>query len=159
MNIKIESIGVIHSPFTTIENMPIQSVGAQDAEGTVVLEERYAEGLKDIEGFNYIYLIYYFHKASRGALHVTPFMDTEKRGVFATRSPLRPSHIGFSIVELIGVKENVLRIRGCDILDDTPLLDIKPYIPRFDIRNDAKTGWMKAMDKDIKGMRSDDRFV
>jgi tRNA (adenine37-N6)-methyltransferase len=152
-------IGIIHSPFTDLKNMPIQPVGAEDIEGTVVIDDQYAAGLKDLEGFSHIYLIYEFHKATRTELTVTPFMDTVKRGVFATRSPLRPSHLGLSIVELISVKGNVLNIRGCDILDGTPLIDIKPYVFYFDGHPEASSGWMKASQDKIKAKRSDDRFI
>jgi tRNA-Thr(GGU) m(6)t(6)A37 methyltransferase TsaA len=152
-------IGIIHSPFTDLRNMPIQPKGARDIEGTVVVRKQYAAGLKDLAGFSHIYLLYEFHKATRTALKVTPFMDYVKRGVFATRSPLRPSRIGLSIVELISIKGNVLNIRGCDILDDTPLLDIKPYIPQFDHQTRATSGWLKATKREIKTKRSDDRFI
>ncbi|MFP3867884.1 MAG: tRNA (N6-threonylcarbamoyladenosine(37)-N6)-methyltransferase TrmO [Desulfobacteraceae bacterium] len=153
-----EYIGVIHSPFTALENMPIQPVGAQDVEGEVIVEERFQAGLKDLKGFSHIYLIYHFHQAIRTELEVLPYMDTEKRGVFATRSPLRPSHLGLSIVELLGIEGNRLKIRGVDILDGTPLLDIKPYILHFDHREGATSGWMKSSREDVEGRRSDDRF-
>ena len=155
----VENIGIIHSPFKELENMPIQSVGAQGAEGEVVVDERFAEGLRDLDGFSHIYLIYHFHKATRIELRVVPYMDTERRGVFATRSPLRPAHIGISTVELLTVSGNVLVVRGVDVLDGTPLIDIKPYIPRFDCWQNATSGWMKASRFDIERRRSDNRFA
>jgi tRNA-Thr(GGU) m(6)t(6)A37 methyltransferase TsaA len=159
MKIELEIIGTIHSPFTTLENMPIQPSGAGDVEGEVVLDEKYAEGLKDLDGFSHIYLIFHFHKVRRTELSVVPYMDTVKRGVFATRSPLRPSHIGLSIVELVSVDGNRLKVRGLDILDGTPLLDIKPFIPNFDNRENARSGWQKASKDEINRKRSDDRFA
>jgi len=153
------TIGIIHSPFTELKNMPIQPAGARDVEGTVVISEEYTAGLKDLAGFSHIYLLYEFHKAQRTELTVTPFMDTVKRGVFATRSPLRPSHIGLSIVELIKIEGNVVTIKGCDILDGTPLIDIKPYIPQFDHHPKASSGWLKASNDEITAKRSDGRFL
>jgi tRNA (adenine37-N6)-methyltransferase len=155
----LEPIGVIHSPFREMENMPVQSVGAQQVEGSVVVYERFSEGLRDLEGFSHIYLVYHFHRASRTELRVIPYMDTVERGVFATRSPLRPSHIGMSIVELLSVSGNVLEVRGVDVLDGTPLIDIKPYVPQFDCLGHATSGWMKASRADVERRRSDNRFL
>jgi tRNA (adenine37-N6)-methyltransferase len=157
--ISVETIGIIHSPFTELKGMPIQSLGVQSAEGRVVVDEAYAEGLADLDGFSHIYLVYRFHKASRMELQVIPYMDTVKRGVFATRSPLRPAHIGISVVELLNVSGNVLAVRGLDVLDGTPLIDIKPYIPQFDCWQNATSGWMKASRPDVERRRSDDRFA
>jgi tRNA (adenine37-N6)-methyltransferase len=158
MHPDIKFIGIIHSPFTELQNMPIQPAGAPDTEGEVEVYGDYAEGLRDLDKFSHIYLIYYFHKAPRTELQVVPFMDTEKRGVFSTRSPLRPSHIGMSIVNLISVDGNRLKIRGIDILDGTPLIDIKPFIPQFDCIQDAKSGWMRHSVDEIKMKRADERF-
>jgi tRNA-Thr(GGU) m(6)t(6)A37 methyltransferase TsaA len=154
----LEPIGVIHSPFTSIENMPIQPKGATDVEGTVVVQDCYVEGLRDLDGFSHIYLLYHFHKADKTSLIVTPFLDTHERGVFSTRSPLRPNHIGLSIVQLVGVEKNRLLIRGVDVLDGTPLLDIKPYIARFDGVQSSTSGWMQANAEEVAATRSDDRF-
>ena len=154
-----EYIGVIHSPFTRLEDMPIQPVGAQDATGTVVVDEQYAPGLKDLDGFSHLHLLYHFHRAGRVELAVVPYLDTTKRGVFATRSPLRPVQIGLSLVELISIDGNRLAIRGVDVLDGTPLLDIKPFIPHFDNRPDARSGWMQAPQAKVEKQRSDDRFA
>lgn len=154
----IQPIGTIHSPHQHIEKMPIQPKGASGIEGYLLIHERYREGLKDLKGFSHIYLIYQFHKAVREALIVTPFMDTQKRGVFATRSPLRPNHIGISIVRLQNVVENKVYVEDLDILDGTPLLDIKPYIETFDVVKDSRSGWMSATDEDVRLKRSDDRF-
>ena len=122
----MEPIGSICTPFTDLRDMPIQPKGAADIVGTVRLENRYAAGLADLDGFSHLYLLYLFHEARRMELTVVPFMDTVERGVFSTRSPLRPNHIGLSIVELIGVDGNELKVKGIDVLDGTPLLDVKP---------------------------------
>ena len=154
----METIGIIYSPFKSIENMPIQPKGAENVEGKVHIHEPYAEGLKDIEGFSHIYLIYPFHKAERTSLIVTPFLDTVERGVFATRSPLRPNHIGISIVRLIKRDGVILTIADIDVLNETPLWDIKPYIEKFDSIANTSSGWMKADIEEISRRRSDSRF-
>lgn len=155
----MKPIGMIYSPFTALENMPIQPAGARDVEGLVCVDERYAEGLKDLDGFSHVYLIYLFHRAEKVRLTVTPFLDTCERGVFATRSPLRPNHIGLSIVELVRVEANTLVIKGVDVLNETPLLDIKPYVKNFDRVEESRSGWMTASAEDVSTMRSDGRFT
>lgn len=157
--IAVGTIGTIHSPFKRLGNMPVQSLGAQCAEGTVVVDERFAQGLKDLDGFSHVYLVYHFHKATLTELQVIPYMDTVVRGVFATRSPLRPSHIGISVVELLNLSGNTLTVRGLDILDGTPLIDIKPYVPQFDCWQNATCGWMKASRFEVEQRRSDNRFA
>jgi tRNA-Thr(GGU) m(6)t(6)A37 methyltransferase TsaA len=139
--------------------MPIQPKGAKDTIGTIEIDAKYQDGLQDLDGFSHIYLLYNFHEAARTDLIVTPFMDTTPRGVFSTRSPLRPNHIGLSIVELVGVEKNLIKVRGIDILDGTPLLDIKPYIEHFDAVQDSRSGWMKGSASDVETKRSDKRFV
>ncbi len=155
----IQPIGTIHSPFKQLENMPIQPKGAQNVSGQVELFLEFTSGLQDLDGFSHIYLIYQFHEAQRTAYQVVPFMDDVPRGVFATRSPLRPNHIGLSIVELVEVNGNVLIIKGVDVLDGTPLLDIKPYIAQFDQVSNSRSGWMQATDDEVENKRSDGRFV
>ncbi len=155
---EIQQIGTIESPYSTVENMPIQPKGASAVEGCVLLDEEYTEGLQDLEGFSHIYLLYSFHQASRTELQVTPFMDKKKRGVFATRSPLRPNHIGISIVALKRVEGNRVFVEGIDVLDGTPLLDIKPYIEQFDGVEGSRSGWLKASEGEISSKRSDTRF-
>ena len=154
-----EYIGVIRTPFTKLQGMPIQPCGAKDVIGEVIIEPAFKEGLKDLDGFSHIYLLYHMHKVTRTKLTVVPFMDTMPHGVFATRSPVRPSRIGLSIVELLSMEENRLKIRGADILDGTPLLDIKPYIHAFDCPVDASCGWMTAERGDVEDKRSDHRFT
>lgn len=156
---EIQPIGYIRTPFTELADMPIQPKGAQDVTGTIEVKDEFVEGLKDLDGFSHAYLIYAFHKASRSALTVVPFMDTVERGVFSTRSPLRPNPIGLSIVEITGVRENKVFLRGIDVLDGTPLLDIKPYIENFDSVEESRSGWMEGSRKDVEQKRSDDRFI
>ncbi len=155
---KIKPIGIIHSPHNSIKDMPIQPKGALEVEGYVIVDEEYAAGLQDLDGFSHIYLLYSFHEAKRIELRVKPFMDEQTRGVFATRSPLRPNHIGISIVKLIRVEGNKLFVRGIDVLDKTPLLDIKPYIEKFDAVQESVSGWQQASDEEIRKKRSDNRF-
>lgn len=155
----IQPIGIIHSPFKCLEDMPIQPAGARETTGTVVIDDQYRAGLADLEGFSHIYLLYCFHQAKRTSLTVTPFMDTHPRGVFATRSPLRPNHIGLSVVEIGAIAGNIVTVRGIDVLDGTPLLDIKPYIAAFDAVGPSRSGWMKGSAADVAAKRSDDRFV
>ncbi len=155
----INTIGVINTPFKKLEDMPIQPKGAKKTIGKIILNYEYAEGLKDLDGFSHIYLIYFFHEAKRTELSVTPFMDTQPRGVFSTRSPLRPSHIGMSVTQIVSIDDNIVTVKGIDILNDTPLLDIKPYIPQFDSVTDVKTGWLTKDEKDVVEKKSDGRFV
>ena len=155
---KVNPIGIIHTPFQSLENMPIQPKGASEVAGEVILDPMYSDGLADLEGFSHCYLIYFFHRARAVKMSVVPFMDTARRGIFATRSPLRPNHIGLSIVELVGVENNRLIIRGVDMLDNTPLLDIKPYIEAFDNVMSSRSGWFKATENEVAAKRSDSRF-
>ena len=155
----MKKIGTIRTPFDKLEDMPIQPKGAGEVIGTVELDEQYVEGLADLDGFSHIYLLYEFHMAKRTALTVTPFMDTSQRGVFSTRSPLRPNHIGISIVRLIGVEKNIITVQGIDILNGTPLLDIKPYIATFDAVQHSRSGWMKGSEEEVACKRSDLRFA
>ena len=156
--LEIKPIGTIHSPHKTIENMPIQPKGALGVEGFVLLNEEYTQGLKDLDGFSHIYLIYSLHKAKKTELLVTPFMDTVPRGVFSTRSPARPNHIGISILKLKKVENNKVFVENIDILDGSPLLDIKPYIQNFDEVKESKSGWMKSSQSAVENKRSDGRF-
>lgn len=152
-------IGIIRTPFTQLQGMPIQPCGAKEVIGEVIVDPQFQEGLKDLDGFSHIYLIYHLHQAAPAKLTVIPFMDTVPRGIFATRSPVRPSQLGLSIVELLSVEENRLQIRGVDILDGTPLLDIKPFIKAFDCPEEAASGWMTAERKEVAERKSDHRFI
>lgn len=156
---KIHPIGTLHTPHNALPAMPIQPKGAHEIDGRAVLLPEFADGLKDLDGFSHIYLIYHFHKATRTELAVVPFMDTQPRGVFSTRSPLRPAHIGISIVRVTEVTESTVHFSGADMLDGTPLLDIKPYIQAFDHVESSTSGWMRADENTVSATRSDDRFV
>jgi len=140
-------IGVIYSLFTEKDQTPIQSVRSQ-AIGTVEVFPEFADGLKDIEDFSHIHLIYIFHQSSGYSLQVKPFLDDHEHGIFATRYPYRPNPIGISTVRLLSRRENTLSIEGVDVLDGTPLLDIKPYVPDFDIRTEiVRVGWYETRSK------------
>jgi tRNA-Thr(GGU) m(6)t(6)A37 methyltransferase TsaA len=158
MEISYRPIGVIHSPFTDIEGMPIQPTGASGIRGTVEVFPEFTEGLKDLEGFSHIVLLYHFHRVQEAKLVVTPFMDSQPRGVFATRAPKRPNPIGLSIVKLLDIEQNILCIENVDVLDGTPLLDIKPYVPEFDQARADRVGWLEQARGRVQSKRSDDRF-
>ena len=152
-------IGIIKTPFQDLSGMPIQPAAAEGVEGTVILDPVYIEGLQDLEGFSHLILLYHFHQAGQAQLLVKPFLDEEKHGVFATRAPRRPNGIGLSIVRLLMIKENIIQIQNVDMLNDTPLLDIKPYIPDFDHPEVERIGWLEKSRDKIRGKVSDDRFV
>ena len=143
MDIVMRPIGVIRSPFTKRDETPIQAARSQ-AVGSVEVYPAFAEGLRDLEGFSHLHLLYAFHESSGYDLRAKPFLDDQEHGVFATRHPRRPNPIGMSIVRLVSRQGNVLTVEGVDVLDGTPLLDIKPYVPEFDIRNDVRTGWYET---------------
>ena len=140
MEFLMRPIGVIHSPFPEKDQTPIQASRSQVI-GLVEVYPEFADGLKDIEDLSHIFLIYVFHKSSGYALQVRPFLDDQEHGVFATRHPCRPNPIGISIVRLLTRQENALTIEGVDVLDGTPLLDIKPYVHDFDMRTETRGGW------------------
>jgi tRNA-Thr(GGU) m(6)t(6)A37 methyltransferase TsaA len=142
MALSLHPIGIIHSPFREKSETPIQAAFSQ-AEGTVEVYSEYVAGLQDIEGFSHIILLYWFHQSDGYRLLVRPFLDQQERGVFAVRYPARPNPIGISVVELVGREGNQLRVRGLDVLDGTPLLDIKPFVPAFDHREGTRIGWLK----------------
>ncbi len=152
-------IGTIHTPFTDPAGMPIQPAGACGVKGTVELLDEYRAGLKDLDGFSHVILLYYFHRSQGFNLHVVPFMDSESRGVFATRAPKRPNPIGLSIVRLERIDNGTLHILNVDMLDQTPLLDIKPYVPEFDHQADVRSGWLDRSGKSVHTKRADDRFT
>ncbi len=156
---RVKPIGVIHSPFREPKDIPIQSSAARDIEGTVEVYEEYIEGLKDLDGFSHIILIYYFHLSKRYSLKVKPFMDDNLRGVFSTRAPSRPNNIGLSIVRLIKIEGNILYIKDVDVVDGTPLLDIKPYVPEFDVREDVRIGWLRDNIYKLSESKDDGRFI
>lgn len=151
-------IGIIHSPFKEPKGTPIQPSGASGVEGTVEVFPEYAEGLRDLDGFSHIILLYHFHLSKKSKLRVKPFMDDRPRGLFATRAPKRPNPIGISVVKLVKVDENILHIQDVDIVDGTPLLDIKPYVPDFDMREDVKIGWLETNIGKLPSAKDDGRF-
>jgi len=159
MKIEYQPIGTIRSPFERIEGMPIQPAGASAVQGHIELFPEYAEGLKDLDGFSHIVLLYHFHRVKAVKLIVTPFMDSQPRGVFSTRAPKRPNPIGLSVVKLLGIDGTTLRIENVDILDGTPLLDIKPYVPEFDQYPVDRIGWLQGSRSNVQEKRSDRRFA
>lgn len=157
-DINYTPIGTIRTPFSTPEGTPIQPPGAIGTEGTVEVFPEYVEGLTDLQGFSHIFLIYHFHLAKPFSLQVKPFLDDKPRGLFATRAPSRPNPVGLSIVELVGIDRGRLHIRDIDVVDKTPLLDIKPYVPDFDVTVTTKKGWLDKKTKNIKKTIDDGRF-
>jgi tRNA (adenine37-N6)-methyltransferase len=151
-------IGILHTPHKTLEGMPIQPAGAKGLEGTAAVFPEFRDGLDDLEGFSHIILIYHFHECCGYGLRVTPFLDSEPRGLFATRAPKRPNPIGLSVVELVSISGGILRLRNVDMLDGTPLLDIKPFVPAFDSPAQVRAGWLEKAGGRVAEQRSDDRF-
>jgi tRNA-Thr(GGU) m(6)t(6)A37 methyltransferase TsaA len=151
-------IGVIRTPFHSPEGIPIQPAAAQGIVGRVEMDPGLVDGLKDLEGFSHVILIYHFHEAKAATLRAKPYMDSAERGVFATRCPARPNAIGISVVRLLGIEGNVLYVENVDIVDGTPLLDIKPYVPQFDGADDVRIGWLKDNIRKLGHTRDDGRF-
>ncbi len=156
---EMNPIGTIHTPYTSREGMPIQPAGGAGIRGTIEVFEEYRAGLKDLEGFSHIILLFVFHRSEGFQLEVVPFMDTELRGLFATRAPRRPNPIGLSVVQLDRIEKGILQIRNVDMLDGTPLLDIKPYVPEFDSQPKIRTGWLEQARGSVDRRRSDGRFI
>lgn len=142
--IELFPIGIIHSPFREKEGMPLQPIRSQEA-GVLEVFPDYEQGLQDIEGFSHLILLYHFHQEPQTRMLVKSYLEDSIHGVFATRSPRRPNHLGISTVELVQREGNLLRVFGIDVLDQTPLLDIKPYIPRIDDRAGARSGWLQHL--------------
>ncbi len=146
----IKEIGIIHTPHYELSNCPIQP-SRSAVDGEVEVFKEYEDGLSDLDGFSHIILIFAFHKSDGYSLKVKPFLDEHLRGLFATRSPRRPNPIGISVVKLKGIKGNIMSVNGVDMIDGTPLLDIKPYVPEFDERDNVRTGWLnEARLKEMK---------
>jgi tRNA-Thr(GGU) m(6)t(6)A37 methyltransferase TsaA len=158
MQIHYRSIGIIRSPYEDVEGMPIQPAGAAGVSGSVEIDREYAEGLKDLEGFSHLILLYHFHMVREQQLVLTPFLDSQPHGVFATRAPKRPNPIGLSVVRLVRREDAVLFIQDVDVLDKTPLLDVKPYVPAFDRAEEARTGWLEKAQAQASQATSDGRF-
>jgi len=158
-DIIFRQIGTIHSPYTNAAEMPIQPRGALGVTGCVEVFPAFVEGLNDLSGFSHIYLLYYLHLVSGMRLRVVPFLDSEQHGVFATRAPTRPNALGLSVVHLCEVRGTVLLVENLDVLDGTPLLDIKPYVPAFDHWDVESTGWLAQKGFLTEAKRADDRFT
>ena len=158
MEITYHPIGLIHTPFKSVEGMPIQPKGAKGVLGQIEIYSEYVEGLTDLDGFSHLILIYHLHRITSHSLKVTPFLDTNEHGIFSTRAPKRPNPIGISVVELLSVNENKLEIQNIDVLDKTPILDIKPYIPDFDQVVATSIGWFEKNVNKVGTAISDTRF-
>lgn len=137
----VKTIGVIRTPFKSSEDTPIQSSNS-DAKGHVDIATEYLDALKSLDGFSHIILVYWFHRAKPPKMRMKPFLDTEEHGLFSIRAPSRPNPIGISTVKLISIEGTRLNLEGVDMLDETPLLDIKPFVPEFDNRLHAASGWL-----------------
>jgi tRNA-Thr(GGU) m(6)t(6)A37 methyltransferase TsaA len=146
-------IGVIHSPHKVMSKTPIQPVFCSDIKGTVVLDAEYVDGLKDLQGFSHIYLFYYFHQSQKTCLRLKPYLSDQEHGIFATRAPHRPNKLGMSVVRLMKIEDTILHVKDIDILDGTPLFDIKPYIQRFDSRENTRSGWQDTIPDDVASVR------
>jgi len=151
-------IGVIHSPHEEPAGTPVQPTAARGVRGTVEVLPELATGLRDLEGFSHIILLYHLHLSRPTRLEVVPYLDDRPRGLFATRAPSRPNPIGLSIVRLLRVEGTVLHVEDLDVVDGTPLLDIKPYVPEFDAREGARIGWLEGRTGGLEGKVDDGRF-
>ncbi len=152
-------IGIIHSPFKEPRGTPVQPAGTAGAQGVVEVFPEYTQGLKDLDGFSHVILLYHFHLAKPSSLMAKPYMDDEAHGIFAVRAPARPNPIGVSVVRLLRLEENVLHVQDVDIIEGTPLLDIKPYVPEFDVRDVEKIGWLEKNVQKVVSVKDDGRFV
>ncbi len=155
----LRPIGYIRSPFADPVGMPIQPAAARGVRGAVELLPEFRDGLADLEGFDRVILLYHFHRSEGYALRVVPFLDDCERGVFATRAPRRPNPIGLSVVRLVAVEGCRLVVEDVDVLDGTPVLDIKPYVPSFDAYPDECDGWLGNRVGDVRRARADRRFA
>lgn len=156
--ISYEPIGVVHSPFTTLQGMPLQSVAAADVEGEIELWEEFVPAVADLDGFSHLHVISHLHRGAPGGLTVMPFLDSTPRGVLATRSPRHPNPIGLSVVRLLAVTGTTLHVAGLDLVDGTPVLDVKPYVPEFDAVAAERTGWLQAAAARVHQVRAEARF-
>ena len=159
-SITLHPIGTIRTPHKTLEGTPIQPPGARGIRGTIEVDTVFQEGLLDLKGFSHIYLLYLLHLSKGYCMTVKPFLDDALHGVFSTRAPRRPNPIGLSLIRLIDVIEGTLYVEDVDMVDGTPLLDIKPYVPDFDQPcGDICTGWYSGRSQNVKCARADKRFI
>lgn len=149
----IQSIGIIHTQHTDPLQTPIQPVFSKKMRGQVALFPDYVDGLADLDGFSHIYLFYYFDRSTMTKMHAKPYLDDKVRGIFATRAPHRPNKIGMSLVRLLAVRDNVVEFDGADMLDNTPLIDIKPYIDRFGPKEAVRSGWQDQISDAVANLR------
>jgi tRNA-Thr(GGU) m(6)t(6)A37 methyltransferase TsaA len=156
MRIIMNPIGVIHSPYKELDGMPIQGTFKPEVEAWLELNKEYSRGLAGLEWFSHAIILYYFHKSNRERIQGRPFLENEMHGVFAIRSPHRPNHIGLSVVRICAIEGNKLYFREVDVLDGTPVLDIKPYVKYFDVRDNVVSGWI---DKHFKDGGAPDRTI
>lgn len=151
-------IGIIYTPFITPENIPVQNIGANGIKATIKIFAEFVSGLKDLEGFSHIILLYHLHLVEHFSLTVKPFLDDIEHGVFSTRSPVRPNPIGLTVVKLNEIKGNILYIENVDMVDGTPLIDIKPFVPAIDNMEVIKIGWLTGKVEQFIHKKSDKRF-
>jgi len=153
-------IGIVHSPYKEPKGVPIQPAGAKGSRGVIEIYPEYAPGLKDLEGFSHIYVLFHFHKGRLPpeSLKLVPYLDDKERGLFATRAPSRPNPIGLSLLKLVEVRGRELHVEDLDMIDDTPVLDIKPFAARFDNRENSKAGWLEGVIHKLDETRDDGRF-
>lgn len=158
MDILIRPIGVVRSTFVNPGGIPIQAAGSE-VRGTIEIYPEFIDGARDLDGFDHLIVVYHFHLATKESLRVTPFLDAEPRGVFATRAPTRPNRIGLSVVQLLKLTGNILDIANLDMISGTPVIDIKPYVPAFDTRPPGRIGWFAGKLDRIASARADDRML
>ena len=158
-SVQYRPIGVIHSQFKDAFGAPVQSVAAKHARGTIEILPQFVPGLKDIAGFSHLILVYHFHLSRGASLTVKPYLDSKAHGIFATRAPVRPNPIGLSVVRLLRVRGGTLWVQDVDVLNGTPLLDIKPYVPQFDVRRGGRIGWLQRNIRGVHRTKSDGRFT
>ena len=158
MNINYKPIGYFRTPFTDIKGMPIQPIGGSDIEGIIDILPEFRKGLVDLEGFSHAYVLYHLHEIRGYDLMVKPFLDKDRHGIFATRSPKRPNPIGLSVMRIKEVREASVLLEGIDVLDRTPVIDIKPYVVDFDRCDAERCGWFEGKSPNAAHLRSDERF-
>ena len=151
-------IGIVHSRFESVEGMPIQTVAAPQEVAQLEIFSEFLPGLRDVEHFEYLIVLTHLHRAEQERLDVVPFMDQQSHGIFATRAPVRPNRIGFSIIKLESVQGNRLHFSGNAMMNQTPVLDIKPYVPRLDVRDTNRIGWFADRVDQLVNMKSDTRM-
>lgn len=156
--IALHPIGVVRSAFIHPADTPIQAAGATGAKGSIEIHPEYAAGLADLAGFSHVIVIYHFHRMTKPQLTVVPFLDTDTHGVFATRAPARPNAIGLSVLRLLEVDGTRLQVEDLDMLDGTPVLDLKPFVPQFDHREGVRIGWFEGKLGALQGRKADERF-